>query len=211
MNSIFKNISLKYNYKALPFQIKTSNTFEGDIYRCVDNWYGIIPEPPEESPINYLEIGAFYGENLISFYESYYCKHKDTQIHCIDPWIDYDEYDEYKKKQDSIYNSFCTNIKNHIADENKITVHRGFSNVELLKLPDNHFDIIYIDANHEPEFIIEDAVLSFRKLRKGGYLIFDDYGWKDASIGIDSFLNSYKKCYTMINPNHNTQVFIQKN
>ena len=55
-----------------------------------------------------------------------------------------------------------------------------------------------------------DAVLSFRKLKVGGYLIFDDYGWHDSSFGIDAFLSSYKKCYRMINPNHNTQVFIQK-
>ena len=182
---------------------------EGDIYRCVNNWFGLIPEPSDNQPINYLEIGAFYGANLISFGESYYGKHKDTKLHCIDPWIDYDEYPEYKGKQDSIYNSFCQNIKKNNM-EGKVIVHRGFSNEEIPKLPDNHFDIIYIDGNHEPQFIIEDAVLSFRKLKVNGYLIFDDYGWQDASFGIDAFLNSYKKCYKMIHPNHNTQVFIQK-
>jgi SAM-dependent methyltransferase len=183
---------------------------EGEKYRCVDNWFGLVPEPSDDQPINYLEIGAFYGANLISFAESYYGKHKDTKLHCIDPWIDYDEYPEYKGKQDGIYESFLRNIKENIEDTSKVIIHRGFSHGEIPKLPDNHFDIIYIDGNHEPQFIIEDAVLSFRKLKVGGYLIFDDYGWHDASFGIDAFLNSYKKCYRMINPNHNTQVFIQK-
>jgi hypothetical protein len=36
-------------------------------------------------------------------------------------------------------------------------------------------DIIYIDGNHGPEYVLEDADLSFRKL-KNGIMIFDDYG-----------------------------------
>ena len=34
------------------------------------------------------------------------------------------------------------------------------------KFKDEFFDIIYIDGNHEPEYVLEDAVLSFRKLKK---------------------------------------------
>lgn len=38
-------------------------------------------------------------------------------------------------------------------------------------------------------------MLSFRKLRRGGYLVFDDYGWNGADLtqrGIDAFLAAYR-------------------
>ena len=183
---------------------------EGMKYRCVNNWFGIIPEPLDNDlPIHYLEIGAYYGANIISFAKSYYSKNSLSQLHCIDPWIDYDQYEEYKGQQESIFEAFQRNLSIHELTE-KVQVHRGFSRDLIPTFEDDFFTIIYIDGNHEPEFIVEDAVLAFRKLKPLGYLIFDDYGWKEASRGIDAFLHAYSKRYRMIHQNHNTQVFIQK-
>lgn len=97
-------------------------------------------------------------------------------MYCIDPWEDYNDYPEYKDQQPTIYNTFISNVENS-GVKNKIVINRGYSNVELLKFQDDFFDIIYIDGNHEPEYVLEDAVLSFRKLKKNGIMIFDDYGW----------------------------------
>jgi len=80
--------------------------------------------------------------------------------------------------------------------QDKINILKGFSNQKVPLLEDNFFDIIYIDGNHEPEFVLEDAVLSFRKLKINGYMIFDDYelGGPDHTMrGIDGFLNGYHK------------------
>jgi hypothetical protein len=87
-------------------------------------------------------------------------------LYCIDPWEDYDDYSEYKNKQQSIYNSFINNIENSGVKDKIIIINRGYSNLEIPKFQDNFFDIIYIDGNHEPEYVLEDAVLSFRKLKK---------------------------------------------
>jgi hypothetical protein len=180
---------------------------EGDKYRTVDNWFDFVPEP--DGPINYLEIGAYYGANVISYAQSRYGKNPASEIHCIDPWLDYDDYDEYKGHQETIYETFRRNlVTNQLED--RIQVHRGFSADLIPTFADEFFDIIYIDGNHEPQYILEDAVLAFRRLKPNGYLIFDDYGWRDASIGIDAFLQAYSKSYRLIMPNHNTQVFIQK-
>lgn len=184
-----------------------TNNIEGDKYRTVDNWFDFVPEP--SAPIRYLEIGAYYGANVISFAQSHYAQHPTSEIHCIDPWVDYDDYDEYKGQQTSIFETFKRNLVNNKL-EDKIRYHRGFSSDMIPTFTDEYFDIIYIDGNHEPQYIVEDAVLSFRKLKKGGYMIFDDYGWRDASKGIDAFLSAYAKCIDIIMPNHNTQVFIKK-
>lgn len=183
--------------------------FEGESYRLCDNWFDFITVN-ESKIINYLEIGTFYGANLLSVADTY-AKHEKSQLFCIDPWIDYDDYDEYKNKQDLIYNTFLKNIQNS-KYQHKININRGFSKDKILDYEDEFFDIIYIDGNHEPNYVLEDAVLSFRKLKKNGYMIFDDYGWHGpfcTSRGIDAFLNAYYKQIKYIGEK-NTQVFIQK-
>ena len=59
---------------------------------------------------------------------------------------------------------------------------------------------------------MEDAVLSFRKLKLDGYMIFDDYGWGGKDVtqkGIDGFLMGYHNRIKVLGQRNN-QVFIQK-
>ena len=187
------------------------HNFSGIQYRLSDNWFNNIDiNDYKNKPINYLEIGAFYGANVLSVANTYGL-HNDSKLYCIDPWQDYDEYSEYKNQQSSIYNAFINNIENSGAKD-KIIIKQGYSNVEILKLEDDFFDIIYVDGNHEPEYVLEDAVLSFRKLKNNGIMIFDDYGWGGPDLtqkGIDGFLNGYHKRIKYLGETI-TQVFIQK-
>lgn len=187
--------------------------FKGVKYRLCDKWFDDINLTEYyDKPIKYLEIGTFYGANLISVANTY-CMHPNSKLYCIDPWIDYDEYKEYKNLQSEIYETFIENINNSGLTD-KIVIHRGFSHLEVSRFDDNFFDIIYIDGNHEPEYVLEDAVLYFRKLKKNGIMIFDDYGWGGTDLtqrGIDAFLQGYHKKIKLINKNKKTsQVFIKK-
>jgi predicted O-methyltransferase YrrM len=185
-------------------------SFTGDKYRLADNWYSILPVEEYNKPINYLEIGTFYGGNLFSVGESYGI-HKDSKLYCIDPWEDYEDYDEYRGQQQNTYNSFLNNIENSGQKEN-IVICRGYSSKEIPKFKDEFFDIIYIDGNHEPHYVLEDAVLSFRKLKKGGIMIFDDYHWvwHTTQKGIDAFRNCFCNKITDLGTIE-TQVIIKKN
>jgi predicted O-methyltransferase YrrM len=187
------------------------NNFSGICYRLADNWFNNIDvKLYEDKPINYLEIGTFCGGNILSVANTY-GKHSNSKLYCIDPWEDYNDYPEYKNQQHTIYDLFINNVeKSGVKD--KIIINRGYSNNEIPKFEDNFFDIIYIDGNHEPEYVLEDAVLSFRKLKKNGILIFDDYGWEGPDLtqrGIDGFLSGYHKKIKKLGE-QNTQVFIQK-
>lgn len=186
--------------------------FNGVQYRLADNWfYHVILDNYKYKAINYLEIGTFYGANLLSVAESYGL-HNGSKLYCIDPWEDYNEYPEYKGEQNNIYDTFIKNIENYSKKE-KIIINRGYSNNEIPKFQDEFFDIIYIDGNHEPEFVLEDAVLSFRKLKKGGVLIFDDLEWGGKELtqcGIDGFLLGYHKRIKKLGIRDN-QLFLQKN
>lgn len=55
-------------------------------------------------------------------------------------------------------------------------------------------------------------MLSYRKLKKNGILIFDDYGWGGPDLvkaGIDAFLSGYHKRINYIGQ-QDYQVFIRK-
>jgi predicted O-methyltransferase YrrM len=183
--------------------------FKGVAYRLSNNWLPFI-KPDHTKPIRYVEIGTFYGANIISVAESYGA-HPDSTLIAIDPWTDYADYPEYKGQQITIYDAFTRNMEECGVRE-RITVKRGYSHELLPTLEDNSFDIIYIDGNHEPEYVLEDAVLAFRKLKVGGHLIFDDYGWGGPDLtkrGIDGFLNGYHKRINLLG-HRDSQVFVQK-
>jgi len=186
-------------------------SFEGVKYRQSDNWFDHINiDLYKNKPINYLEIGTFYGANLLSVAETYGL-HSESKLYAVDPWEDYDDYPEYKTEQDKIYNTFIKNI-NNFKFKQKIIVKRGYSYNVLMQLNDNFFDIIYIDGNHEPEYVLEDAVMSFRKLKNNGIMIFDDYGWGGPDLtkrGIDSFINGYYKKIKVLGMK-DSQIFIEK-
>ncbi len=184
--------------------------FAGTIFTTADNWKDYIPLLYE--PIRYLEIGSFCGGSLISVEKSY-AAHPDSKLYCIDPWEDYEDYPEYKGEIETIYQKFQKNIKDHIEDLSKVTVLRGYTHQQIHKIEDSSLDIIYIDGNHEPEYVLEDAVLCFRKLKPDGYMIFDDYDWGGPDLttkGINAFLSAYSKRINVLAKNINAQVFVQK-
>ena len=68
-------------------------------------------------------------------------------------------------------------------------------------------DFAYIDGDHSAAAILEDAVLLFRLLKRGGVLLFDDYRRADPNdsdplnepkIAIDAFLEIYDGRYELL-------------
>jgi predicted O-methyltransferase YrrM len=158
-------------------------------------------------PIKYLEIGTFFGANLFIVANTYGL-HPDSELYCIDPWEDYEDYPEYKDQQNIIYHTFLKNLERS-DHKNKIKVRRGYSNNLILNFDNNFFDIVYIDGNHESEYVMEDAVLSFRKLKERGVMIFDDYNWETVKRGADAFVDAYKNRLNVLGESNN-QFFIEK-
>lgn len=86
---------------------------------------------------------------------------------------------------------------------------KDYSHNILPSFEENTFDMIYIDGNHEQNSVLEDLVLSFRKLKNDGYLIMDDVGWGTASNGMIAFLNTYKPLIDIVYSNF-CQLIIKK-
>jgi hypothetical protein len=192
-----------------------NNNFEGEINFLSDNWYNYLDiNDYKDRPINYLEIGIYYGANFLSVGNSY-ASHSESRLYGIDPWENYDDYSfNYDDgEQESIYNTFLRNVENSGIKE-KITIHRGYSHREILNFPDSFFDIIYLDGNFKSEYMLEDAVLSFRKLKKNGIMICDYYGRTDltdnSDKGMNGFMSGYYKNIKFLGVNYYHQLFIQK-
>ena len=187
----------------------------GFVYALPYKW----PLPVEDKPIKYLEIGVLCGLNAIAV-ESHFGKHHDSEIYCVDPWdilnIEYQNTSASDIEYDHSFNYH--QFKKNVAEttrEYKFKEFKGFSSNIIPQFQNDFFDIIYIDGNHSTENVLEDAVLSYRKLKSKGYLIFDDYGKievKTGSVtqkGIDAFVDCYSRCVEVVG-NIGDQLFLRK-
>lgn len=199
----------QYDYSKLSDHEKSflPEGFQGNIYNLSYKWTNIIPVKNEKLRI--LEIGAYHGANVCSYMKTY-AQHPDSEVHCVDPWFDYDEYSEYKNIQYKNYSRFLTNItKLNPSDIQKIYIHRGLSGDIVPRFENEYFDIIYIDGNHEKKFVLEDAVISFNKVKKGGWIVFDDLHDSEVAEAIKAFLVINIKYFTCFDIQH-SQLIIQK-
>tara|TARA_Y100000004_G_scaffold119655_1_gene134439 strand:+ start:4356 stop:4946 length:591 start_codon:yes stop_codon:yes gene_type:complete len=115
-------------------------------------------------PCMFLEIGSFEGMSTIWMLENILTEEK-SQIFCIDAWAEW---------TGDAFVRFVSNIsKTGLKD--KVHIVKGDSSEELRMFPNNYFDFIYVDGNHDEKAVIKDAIGSFRILKKGGIIAFDDY------------------------------------
>jgi FkbM family methyltransferase len=136
-----------------------------------------------------LEIGCFEGLTT-----NYICDHilqPDGRIICVDPLEDrYLPTADEQTNQMFVgqYERFIKNTKGKPVELLRMKSQDAFP---LLK--DYLFDFVYIDGDHSKSAVYNDAVSVFTILRKNGYILFDDYKWKEETKeGIDQFLNEYQ-------------------
>ena len=80
------------------------------------------------------------------------------------------------------------------------------------------FDFIYVDGSHKCLDVYNDCILAWKILRKGGFMVLDDYtyGYGDINnyplnypfYGVEHFLEKYKNEIKMFNKGY--RVFMEK-
>jgi len=65
--------------------------------------------------------------------------------------------------------------RNNIQLLSKSDQHQGDSSIELEKFSDEYFDWLYIDGDHSYMGVKRDIAVASRKIKPGGYLIFNDF------------------------------------
>lgn len=174
-------------------------------FKDPQNWTPIIK--PENKAINYLEIGVLTGLNTIRMLGTY-CSHPDSKLYCVDPWEDHEQYSEYKGQQNQNYIDFLWNIE-QTGQKHKYVIKKDYSENVVPSFEDNFFDLVFVDGNHETEFVYKDGQMCLPKTKPGGHIVFDDYDWPDAKKGIDKFLEDYKDQIEIVGATK-FQLFIKK-
>lgn len=143
-------------------------------------WQHVFAPFKGQSNIQYLEIGVYEGRSAIWMLENV-LTHPTARLTGIDIFEG-----PYKER-------YATNLERS-GFSDKATTITGYSQLALRDLPLDSFDIIYIDGSHAKNDVLEDAVLCWRLLKKGGVLVFDDYRWCGLFImgTSDSFGDSCK-------------------
>jgi len=59
-------------------------------------------------------------------------------------------------------------------DDNK-NIYKARTDTYLKSVPDNTYDLIYIDADHSYNGVKRDIELSFKKIKNGGFIMGHDY------------------------------------
>jgi len=138
----------------------------------------------DQQNIRILEIGSFEGYSANIFNEIF----PNSKIYCVDPFLPYSE--QPSLDFNKIENNFDINTKNINIKKFKMFSSDFFKNNNLF------FDIIYIDGSHKAEDVFLDGVNSFKFLKKGGIIFFDDFlggiiNKSSPIFGIKRFLNSH--------------------
>ncbi|HCV33016.1 MAG TPA: hypothetical protein DGO89_24505 [Microcoleaceae bacterium UBA9251] len=128
-----------------------------------------------------VEIGSFQGMSACWLLDNI-LTHPTAKITCIDLYFQ---------------EHFKGNIaKTGVADQ--VIELEGYSQDLLVNLTSEYYDLAYVDGCHKPTSALQDAILSWRLVKVGGLMIFDDYEFtfpdspeQDTKIGINVFLEMF--------------------
>ena len=184
------------------------------------NWFKMTAEENFKSQLmplagklglRFLQIGAFTGNASVWLVDNVLTQ-KNSILEDVDTWSGSDE-DEHKEMDwldvERTYDS-------RIAFRPNVIKYKMDSREFLRSIEEPTFDFIYIDGDHTAEGVLQDAVLSWRLLKPGGIMAFDDYLWEDPrgiefqpGWSIDTFIGAVKDESEVLLSN--SQVWLRKN
>lgn len=144
------------------------------------------------------ELGVFNGD----FSEKILSKTNPSELYLIDPWIgecgsgDKDGLNyKFIKDMKAKYEE----LKDKYSSDERVFVKRQASFEFLNSMPDNYFDMIYIDGDHSYSSVVSDLTLSFLKLKNNAILSGHDYvdGWEPFAA-VNDFCKMYKQNISLL-------------
>jgi hypothetical protein len=155
-------------YKKLAYTYENGGGWSGF-------YYGVFSEIINKNNFkNCAEVGIGYG-----FHAKQILKNTDvSKLYLVDPmcWYENDGFPEDVVKFGG-FETLVKNIKLHLEEEkDRYTWFRQPSTtITQEQIPDESLDAVFIDADHSYEAVSKDLRFWWNKLKKGGWLLGDDY------------------------------------
>lgn len=124
-----------------------------------------------------VEVGSWKGKSSVYMAVEIINANKTIKFDCVDTWLGSASESSHQQdtyvKNDKLYDLFISNIEpvKHIINPIRKT-----SKEAALLYPDESLDIVFIDADHSYESVVQDIELWLPKVKIGGILAGHDYG-----------------------------------
>jgi hypothetical protein len=142
------------------------------------------------------KVGAEIGTSKGVFAEKI-CK-AGLKLYAIDPWLDYPDYCRGDKGWQRTLNNQFEQTKALLAPYDCVLV-RKKSMEALEDFADESLDFVYIDGNHEFQYVTNDIAEWSKKIRKGGCISGHDYFFSNPHgferIHVKEVVNAYTHAY----------------
>jgi predicted O-methyltransferase YrrM len=136
-------------------------------------WAKDLAEFSGKANVRALEIGCFEGQSACWFLDNI-LTHPTSRLICVDPFA--------VPMASILLRYFEARFDQNIAATgagDRVTKLIGPSQVVVRTLEHAQFDFIYVDGSHKVGDVLQDAVLAWTVLRRGGVVMFDDYALVD--------------------------------
>lgn len=179
------------------------------------NWTKWLDGLKGRDSLDFLEIGCFEGRATLWLFQNILTGqfNRMTVVDTFEGGMEVGSKDLHFTE--NLFINFQENLMPYL---DKIRVFKGKSQEVLREdryFRDTKFDFIYIDGSHRSPEILEDTMLSWGMLKKGGLMVFDDYGLHrypdpklNPAMAIDAFMAIFSEKIAVIGKGY--QVCIMK-
>jgi hypothetical protein len=159
------------------FMLDEKYKFRYDFFQAnIPKWEQDLGRFAGRPDLSFLEVGSMEGKSACWLLENI-LTHEGSRLTCIDIF-DHDEdltfFDVPGADDMTVEEIFDYNIRQTGAAHRVTKLHEP-SYTALRALPLEHYDFIYVDGSHVARDVLEDGVLTWRLLKRGGLITFDDY------------------------------------
>jgi Methyltransferase domain len=103
----------------------------------------------------FAEVGTMYGDFIVPVIEI----NQPAEVHLFDYTM----------------NNIRQENKSKLDTYGKVRYYVGDSSESMAKMPDEYFDVIYIDADHTFDGVWKDLMQAIKKIKPCGYIVCNDY------------------------------------
>jgi hypothetical protein len=139
---------------------------------------------------HFVEVGCFLGKSAAFMIVEIINSGKKIQFDMIDHWkgsIEHQDMDIIKNKD--LYATFITNMAPFTEYRNTRSIR--MKSVKAAQIyEDESLDFVFIDASHEEKDVKNDIDAWFPKVKKGGILAGDDWGFEGVNNAVQSKFSS---------------------